>query len=384
MPYKILFVDDEPNILAGFKRQLHARFDVTIATSGTQGLEILSLQDEFAVVIADYRMPGMDGVQFLSKVRDIAPDTVRIMLTGYAELLQVIDAVNEGNIFRFLTKPCPPEALDNVINAGVEQYRLINSERELLEKTLSNSIRLLTEMLSLANPVAFSQTLKLRKIVHRISQNLNMIDAWEFELAAMLSQIGCMALPSAVLEKFHAGTPLTTVEESMVASHPLIGYKLLEDIPRIGSIPLMVRDQGKLFGDFDPNAPGRNQKAELGAQIIKIARDYDQLVHKGLSHSDVVRMMKKYTRYYNPKVIRAMGDTEILSNEWQVRMINADEIEIGMVTNENVCSKDGQVVVSRDQEISRLVMERIQLLDKSRGLVEPFRVLVPEKVVKTD
>src|SRR4030042_1805929 len=90
----------------------------------------------YAVIVSDLKMPGMNGIKFLSKVREMAPDSVRVMLTGFAELQTAIDAVNEGNIFRFLTKPCPPDILSRALDMGIEQYRLITAERELLEQTL--------------------------------------------------------------------------------------------------------------------------------------------------------------------------------------------------------------------------------------------------------
>ncbi|NIQ03497.1 MAG: response regulator, partial [Nitrospinaceae bacterium] len=94
----------------------------------------------FAVVVSDMRMPDMDGIQFLSRVREHYPQTVRMMLTGYADVKTAMNAVNEGNIFRFMTKPCPPEVFEKVLSAGIEQYRLITAERDLLERTLKGSV----------------------------------------------------------------------------------------------------------------------------------------------------------------------------------------------------------------------------------------------------
>lgn len=111
MSYKILCVDDDSNILQGYKRALRRDFDIFIAEGGLEALSIIEKEGPFAVVVSDMRMPVMDGVQFLSRVRDIAPETVRMMLTGNADQQTAIIAVNEGNIFRFLTKPCPPDVL---------------------------------------------------------------------------------------------------------------------------------------------------------------------------------------------------------------------------------------------------------------------------------
>jgi response regulator RpfG family c-di-GMP phosphodiesterase len=374
---RILFVDDEPNILAGYKRQLRSFFDVEIASSGKEGLELMQYQEQFAVVVADFRMPGIDGVQFLTKARNIAPDTVRMMLTGHAELGQAIDAVNEGNIFRFLTKPCLPESLLKALNDGINQYRLITAEKELLEKTLSNSIRLLTEMLSLTNQAAFSQTLRLRKIVSAISHGLNLIDSWQFMLAAMLSQIGCVALPSELIEKINSDQPLSKSEEIMFASHPLIGYKLLKDIPRIEAVPEMVRDQQKLTSDFGNEAQTSTPKAKLGAQILKVALEYDRMNIKGLSHMEIISSLIGQPFRFNSEIVQALGSENILSVEWQAQMVFVKNVVVGMIAQEEILAKDGMLLLSRSQEISLPIYERLHLAAKEIGVVEPFRVLVP-------
>ncbi|MCX8054340.1 MAG: SpoIIE family protein phosphatase [Ignavibacteria bacterium] len=134
MNKKILFVDDEINVLHGYRRNLRSLFDVHIANSGSEALKIISEQGDFAVIISDYRMPEMDGIELLHKVKEISPDTIRIILTGFADMQIAIEAINEGNIFRFLTKPLPTDKLINSINDALEQYRLITTEKELTRK----------------------------------------------------------------------------------------------------------------------------------------------------------------------------------------------------------------------------------------------------------
>lgn len=134
MNKRILFVDDEINVLHSYRRNLRNLYDVQIAQSGKEALEIINKSDEFAVIISDYRMPEMDGIELLHKVSEISPDTIRIILTGYADMQIAIEAINEGNIFRFLTKPISNEKLINTINDALEQYRLITNEKELKKK----------------------------------------------------------------------------------------------------------------------------------------------------------------------------------------------------------------------------------------------------------
>ena len=136
MADKILFVDDEPLVLDGYRRMLHNEFEVSSAIGGEQGLAIIRDSGPFAVVISDMRMPGMNGAEFLAEVRQKAPNTVRMLLTGYTDLNAAIDAVNEGNIFRYLTKPCEKNALIDAINKGLDQYQSITAEKKLVKKAL--------------------------------------------------------------------------------------------------------------------------------------------------------------------------------------------------------------------------------------------------------
>ncbi len=378
MDERILVVDDDVNILSAFKRQLHNLYHVDITQGGMAGLEKIRVDGPFAVVIADFRMPGMDGIHFLSKTKEISPESVRMMLIGHADVETAINAINEGNIFRLLTKPCAHDALVTALKAALEQYHLLTAERDLLEKTLSNTVKLLSEVLSLTNPMAFSRTLRLRRIVRQIAANLHARDAWQFELASMLSQTGCVTLPMEILEKVYAGTPLTKSEQSLFASHPLIGYKLLINIPRLEQVASIIKDQQKPFEDY----PQKYETSEAhtiaqGAQILKVALDYDQLLHNNVSHADAVKILKEHSRQYNPEIVGALGDKEIITGGWLVRLVNSESAEIGMIVDEDIHTKNGNLVVSKGQEISIASMERLQQLAKGTGVIEPFRVLVP-------
>jgi len=130
MSSKVLIVDDDPNVLSGFRRHMRNRLTIHAVCNGKEALEALEGEGPFAVIVADMRMPGMSGVQLLGEFVRRAPDTSRIMLTGCGEQETAKEAVNEGNIFRFLTKPCPPETLVKVIEEAIEEHIRIVQERE--------------------------------------------------------------------------------------------------------------------------------------------------------------------------------------------------------------------------------------------------------------
>jgi DNA-binding NtrC family response regulator len=128
MTEKILFVDDEPSVLDGYERLLRQHFQIETAVGGRLALDKLAGRGPFAVVVADMRMPEMDGAQLLAKVMTEFPESIRVMLTGNLDIQTAVRAVNEGSIFRFLTKPCNKETLIETLNAALAQYRLTGAK----------------------------------------------------------------------------------------------------------------------------------------------------------------------------------------------------------------------------------------------------------------
>jgi DNA-binding NtrC family response regulator len=192
---RILGVDDDPNVLEGLARTLRSHYIVETANEGTVAIEMLKTAEPFAVIMPDQRMPQMTATQFLAHARGVAPTSVRVLLTGQADMESAIDAVHEGNIFRFLTKPCSSDLLLAALDSCCQQYPLVTSEKVLLEQTLHGSIRALVDILSLANPLAFGRVTRVRKIVEELINHFQIRERWPIEVAAMLSQIGCVTVP---------------------------------------------------------------------------------------------------------------------------------------------------------------------------------------------
>lgn len=269
MPAKILFVDDDLNILDGFRRQFRKILAMQTAPGGLEGLEILAREGPFSVIVSDLRMPRMDGIQFLSRARETAPESVRMLLTGYADLETAIDAVNQGNIFRFLTKPCKSEVLLKAISDGVRQYDLVTAERELLEKTLRGSLKVLSEILQLVNPVAFGRASRITHYARRIGKIMPVDNLWQLETAASLSQIGCVILPEDALKKIYHGQELTEEESQLFSMHPFITSDLLANIPRMQIISEIIAFQEKNFdGSGVPVDSRRGEQIPIGARIL--------------------------------------------------------------------------------------------------------------------
>jgi CheY-like chemotaxis protein len=381
MSEKILCVDDDLNILQAYKRILHKEFVIEIAKDGQSGLAVMRTRGPFAVVVSDLRMPGMDGIQFLAAVRECAPETVRVMLTGRADLDSAMAAVNEGYIFRLLTKPCSPEMLSKALHAALEQHRLITAERLLLKKTLLGSIQVLTETLSLANPMAFSRASRIKGYVKHMATQLCLPNVWQFELAALLSQIGCVTLPLDILDKVYAGQPLSPDEHKMFAAHPHIASDLLSKIPRLEAVAHMIAGQQTPPPIDYTRADGSPQEdmVALGAHLLKTALDFDQRVACGASLPDALAEMRKRSELYLSSLLDALESIELEKTDKVIKTVRVRELTPFMILDEDIRAQNGSLLLARGQQLTPSMVERLRNFARTAGVVEPFRVLVPRE-----
>lgn len=305
-------MDDEANVLSSLRRMLRGHFDVQTALGGQEGLDAIAHDGPFAVVIADMRMPNMDGVDLLSQIKQIVPDTVRIMLTGNADMATAVSAVNEGYIFQFLTKPCPREILIKAVGTAARLNRLITAERELLEQTLKGSVKVLTDVLALVNPTAFGQAARLKRYVKHMASQLALTDMWRFEIAAMLSQIGCVTLPAETIGKLTSGRELSAYEQKMYAAHPATGGKLIGNIPRLEVVAEMIARQHESRNSLQSPANGAADRndATVGAQLLKVALDFDQRLRQGIPAAAAVAQMLRRPEEYDPAIVETLKTVE--------------------------------------------------------------------------
>lgn len=365
---RVLCVDDEPRVLDGVRRHLRRHFDVDSAPDGTAGLQAVA-GETFAAVVSDLRMPGMDGVDFLSKVRERSPDTTRILLTGGADLQAAVAAVNDGEIFRFLTKPCPPDKLTRAVQMGVEQHRLVTAERELLERTLHGSVKMLVEVLALASPEAFGHASRVKQRAGALAAELGAPERWRMEMAAMLSAVAYVAVPRDTLERVQSGETLSSAEQSMIDRLPLVAENLLADIPRLEEVREIVRGQAE---------PA--ELAPVGSQILRAVLDLDLLESKGCEAEEALEVMNGREGVYAPRVLTALGALPGNGAADETRSVSIQGLAEGMVLLESVESSDGRMLVARGQEVSVGILERLRNFSSNMEVKEPVKVLIRSTV----
>ncbi len=378
---KVLLVDDDPKLLDLYRLYLEEQFAVDTALGGEQALAKIESNRDYAALVADMQMSGMNGIQFLVAVQERAPDTVRIMLTGNADQKLTMEAINKGHVFRFLTKPCAPSMLSWALEAGVKQYRLVTAERELLEKTLSGSIKVLMEILSMAEPQIFSRTQKLRDNTRRLAQHLKLSQTWDLELAALLSQIGYMAIPAGLHKKSDAGAALSSTENQMLARVPEMGSNLLAHIPRLEAVAQIVLFQRKNFdGTGFPDEPKAGEAIPYGARLLRILEDMIALEARDMPMRRIFDQLRTRPGQYDPKLLDAACECFTRQNEGLqpgqkiTRAVRVKELEYGQKLLTDVVTREGLLIITAGNEISPMLLMRLRNFAELSGIKEPIYV----------
>lgn len=381
----VLCIDDDEHLLAGLQRVLHSRFAVTTASSGAEGLQLLAQHGPFAVIVSDMRMPEIDGVEVLRRAHELAPLTVRVLLTGQADLKDAIGAVNEGHIYRFMTKPCLPRDLLDGLADAVQQYRVLISERLLLEKTLHSSIAALTDVLALTHPAAFGRSTRARRHVQRLAAHVDVPDQWLVEIAAMLSQLGCVTLPPETAGRLYRGDSLSSAELEMVNRLPEASCQLLAHIPRLDPVLEMLRYQQKRFdGRGIPHDALAGQSIPLGARILKIVLDYDELLTRDVEPALALHTMLIRQGWYDPDIL----DTFVAmaggaDTTCDLVVLDIAESQPGMIFYEDLHTRLGALVVARGQEVTPGLAARLHNLGRHHLATTVVRFLAPHTAPRT-
>jgi signal transduction histidine kinase/ActR/RegA family two-component response regulator len=374
MSAKILFVDDDQHALESYKAMLHKHFDVTTLSDPAQALRTLQASGEFAVVVSDLKMQHVDGIVFLTKVRELFPETVCIMLTGFADVATAIKALNEGRVFRFLTKPCLPETIFNALEAGIKQYYTNIAEKEILQKTLMGSVRMLIDALSLANPAAYGRTRRVRNVVKNMAKAIETKISWDLDLATMLSHIGCMSLPRKILDDITAGKELSKSDMKLYYSHPAVGANLLEQIPRLESVAAIIAGQ---FKEYNP------QQSE-GVRFLKVAVEYDMLLSTGLAPYEAYGRMLAYKQRYDPTLLDALEKCIAEEGGYALKFVAVNELAVNMVLAEDIVSREGVLLLSRGTMLDQDAINSLLIAHETFNIIEPITVVMPSKVGTID
>ncbi|HLK70677.1 MAG TPA: HD domain-containing phosphohydrolase, partial [Steroidobacteraceae bacterium] len=288
----------------------------------------------------------------------------------------VVAAVNKGQIFRFLTKPCPADELISCLEAAVDQHRLITAERVLLQQTLIGCIRALADVLGLTNPVAFGRASRLRQQVMAFADYLGCAPGfWELEAAVMLSQLGYLSLPEELVEKIYYGEQLTPEERVLAGGVPEVAVKLLGHIPRLEPVTQILQ----ALNDTSAQLLQRGSSTATAVRILKLVTEYDALIAQGQTPELATQFLQSRADQHDPQLVRKFATyLGTSSGEMQVIEMALRHVRPGMTILQDVRTELGTLLVARGFEVTERFVERIRNFGPGL-LAEKVTVRVPER-----
>jgi response regulator RpfG family c-di-GMP phosphodiesterase len=421
--HAVLAVDDEEGILKALTRIFRSiDIELSIATSGSEALKLLQ-DHKYSLIISDQRMPGMTGVEFLHLSRDISPDSIRILLTGYADISATVDAINSGAIRYYINKPWDDELFLSRIKESLELYELSANNKYLLELTKQQNEQLKIFNSTLEARVtsqtreikiqrdsilkSFMQTIKalstlidLRfKDVGSHSQriatfskqvlagyNLSRKEYQDIVVAAFLHDIGKIGLPDKIISKQQAEMSKTDLGE--LRKHPILGQSCIFFIEGFDEIGKMIRHHHENYdGSGYPDGLMEN-KIPLGSRIIRIADAFDKIAFsKGYpsarSLNDATAHLVQYSEsYFDPILVKKIIELDIAKQyiygeKAESNIIKVFELEPGMIVASEIYTGSGMFLLPKGAKLSSGMIKRLIKIDKVDPIPMGVQVLLP-------
>lgn len=322
---KILVVDDEETYLRTLRRILRKDYNVLTANSGVEGIEVLTHNKDIALIMSDQRMPHMTGSAFLGESIDLSPDSIRVLVTGYSDMDAVIEAINTGNIYRYITKPWNADELLLDVKRAVEHYltskenvRLAKFNEKLvqdLKELLINTVSAISNALEAKDSYTYGHSYRVTYISIKIGEQLG-LDSQSLsylEFAGLLHDIGKIGVPEKILNK---PGRLTDEEYTIISRHPERGGEILARLRNMNSvIECVIHHHERFDGTGHPQGL-KGEDIPLGARILSVADSYDAMTsdrpyRDGMSHELALAELKRCCgTQFDPKIVEAFLQTE--------------------------------------------------------------------------
>jgi response regulator RpfG family c-di-GMP phosphodiesterase len=369
---RILLVDDDPYLLNAFRRQLKGRFDLETTESPENALQMIRESGPYAVIVSDMQMPEINGLELLRRCHQQSPRTVRIVLTGNADQQTAIDSINQGEIFRFLVKPCETEDLIATIGEAVKKYESEEAEAQLLAETLNGAMKLVTDVLSTVRPEAFGHSQAARKLARDLAKCLDVPDPWLVELAAMLSYIGSIGVPDEDFHRYLADEPMRTQQAIDVERFAQVGHDLVVNIPRLRPVAHMIGRQLDAVGS----------RAPVGSRILRVVNDYLRFKTSGDSYRAIDKLRSR-PAIYDQQIVEHLID--ILNQRKQIISVSIADLKVGQTLSAPIKTIDGVTLIGTDCEVSEVVIERLKKFTATGRVDDKVKVTITTEIeIETD
>ncbi|WDQ17229.1 response regulator [Rhodopirellula sp. P2] len=357
MNERILLVDDDYSLLNTLKRNLSFDFEVTTCESGQEALACIKNSETFSVVMVDMRMPGMEGIEVIQKAREISPNSVYLMLTGNQDLTTAMDAVNDGQVFRFLNKPCQMSDIKAAINAGIKQHDLITSKEELLKKTFSGAISVLVEIIEYVDDPLVDTDDILQSAKEMLAE-CNADTDWRVPLTSRLMVVGIPLLNLDQRETLAKASITSDEHRKIVKEVFSISSQLIKQIPRLEPIADLL----DRMGSSDITTKQCTNDDDKIAQSILLS--YYQSMLKRRGETGDVALSEIEDRF--PDLDQNFSDHVRQATDAQpkptIESISTSELLTGMMVAEDVRMPNGLLLIASGRKLSPPMVTRLRNL----------------------
>ncbi|MEM5582588.1 HD domain-containing phosphohydrolase [Roseibium sp. AS2] len=368
---KVLLVDDEVHVLHAASRVLRKFVDVTTADGPQEALKQIQTNGPFAVVVSDQNMPGVDGIKLLGIIARKAPSTTRVMLTGNNDQQTAVSAVNDGRIFRFVTKPCDSEDLKKVIEAGIDHHQAMVAERELLEQTLSGSIKMLVEIVAMSRPHAHLRASLIQRWARMVNKALGSKPSLEQGISAMLCTLGYLTLPDSLADRYLNGDSLTPEEKRVVNEAAAQARDLVLNIPRMEGIADAIYYcrkgyDGSGFPADDVAGENLPEAARILCALIDLA---EVATGPAPSFEECMAELEQNAPRYDPAILEAMhqalgGDQVFAGNaEAEKLKVSVTELAAGDTLASDIRDAEGRLLLAAGSPLSAVTIKRLRSVE---------------------
>ncbi|NRB39073.1 MAG: response regulator [Pseudomonadales bacterium] len=413
---KVLFVDDEPFILATLKRLFrNSQLDVTVANNGEEAIKLIEEQ-HFDLVMSDMRMPGKSGTEVLKSAAELQPQSQRILLTGYSDLNTTIEAINLGHVHQYVSKPWNDQALKDVLEAclqtiatqklqqlhtrqlnrclrrqmhinkdiEINQFSAIQKSRQTLQTNLGICVQFFSQITQMRLPARRDEVPNPADIVNQVGISLGLNDTQRQHLymAALFRHIGKSAFPDALIK-----TPfekLTATQKKAYQQHPNIGAKYFASHTQFEQVALIVQQHREFCNGTGFPKGLKSESICMEAKILCAVCDYcDWQTTELKSHSktakEAINALKKQShKHYDSRVVEAITylmETQIdQSIEVSEQRMDCHELLPGMMTSANIVNKLGHLLLAQGTVLDQGVIDK--LIDIETSLGDPLFVSV--------
>lgn len=410
----ILFIDDNMELIQELAAHFFSKYNVVTAQNGEEGLKILKHQGPFAAVICNIKMPGMDGISFLYNVRKLAPNTRRIVMSSVAEHETLIRAINKARVYHFIQKPCPPAMLEMIIDKAVNRYGFISAQKDMIAKTLMSVTQAYRDILAMTNPIAYSRSSHVASIVEQLSKILNLRNAWIYQHAGLLSQVGCVKIPPETMEKVFTNQQLSSIDQKLLTEYPRWSYELINKLPKMDLIAEMIlKQQDDFNGPPMPEAPKLSEEekmaikegtmeapepydyyavenltylgditlrppVEIGAELLRVAADFETFISSGHDIEGAIDALKLRNKdnSYNPLIINALYHVNLPEVTKKIIEIPINQLSKQMTFEHDVLSKCGALLARKGKSYNNTYQELFEKYFEQNNIPETIYVSV--------